>query len=94
MQTIYACTCGSTDLYRDAAIEINDSHQVHEYSSVSCGSCGYDGSHYIEVQLSEEEIADCNRSSGTGASRRSNWRAGRRYSCDAQPLGEKHEQPF
>ena len=58
MQTIYACTCGSTDLYRDAAIEINDSHQVHEYSSVSCGSCGYDGSHYIEVQLSEEEIAD------------------------------------
>ena len=58
MQTIYACTCGSTDLYRDAAIEINNPTRVHDYSSVTCASCGYDGSHYIEVQLSEEEIAD------------------------------------
>ena len=56
MKNIYACTCGSTDLYRDAAIEINNSDRVHEYSSVSCGSCGYDGSHYIEVLLSDEEI--------------------------------------
>ena len=56
MRTIYACTCGSTDLYRDAAIEINNPTRVHDYSSVQCGGCGYDGSHYIEVLLSYEEI--------------------------------------
>ena len=56
MQTIYACTCGSTDLYRDAAIEVNNPDRVHSYSSVECGACGYDGSHYIEVLLSDEEI--------------------------------------
>ena len=56
MQTIYACTCGSTDLYRDAAIEINNPTRVHDYSSVTCAACGYDGSHYIEVLLSDEEI--------------------------------------
>ena len=56
MQTIYACTCGSTDLYRDASIEVNNPTRVHAYSSVTCGACGYDGSHYIEVLLSYEEI--------------------------------------
>ena len=56
MRTIYACICGSTDLYRDAAIEINNPTRVHGYSSVQCGGCGYDGSHYIEVLLSGEEI--------------------------------------
>ena len=58
MRTIYACTCGSTDLYRDAAIEVNNPDRVHSYSSVSCGACGYDGSHYIELTLSEEEFED------------------------------------
>ena len=56
MRTIYACTCGSTDLYRDAAIEVNNPDRVHCYSSVECGACGYDGSHYIELTLSDEEI--------------------------------------
>ena len=56
MQTIYACTCGSTDLYRDAAIEVNNPDRVHSYSSVECGACGYDGSDYIEVLLRDEEI--------------------------------------
>ena len=56
MQTIYACTCGSTDLYQDAAIEVNNPDRVHSYSSVECGDCGYDGSHYIELTLSDEEI--------------------------------------
>lgn len=58
MQTIYACTCGSTDLYRDAAIEINNPTRVHGYSTVTCGECGYDGSHYIELELSEQEFED------------------------------------
>ena len=56
MKNIYACTCGSTDLYRDAAIEVNNPTRVHDYSSVTCAACGYDGSHYIEVLLSDEEI--------------------------------------
>ena len=56
MRTIYTCTCGSTNLYRDVAIEVDNLDRVHSYSSVECGACGYDGSHYIEVLLSDEEI--------------------------------------
>ena len=56
MQTIYACTCGSTDLYRDAAIEVNNPDRVHSYSTVTCGECGYDGSRYIELTLSDQEF--------------------------------------
>ena len=56
MRTIYACTCGSTDLFRDAAIEVNNPDRVHDYSSVSCAVCGYDGSRYIELTLSDQEV--------------------------------------
>lgn len=37
MHTIYACACGSTDLYQDAAIETNNPDRVHSYSTVTCG---------------------------------------------------------
>ena len=66
MHTIYACACGSTDLFRDAAIEINNPDRVHSYSTVTCGECGYDGSHYIELELSDQEFEDLHSPEGDG----------------------------
>ena len=56
MRTIYACICGSTNLYRDVAVEVNSPGRVHCYPSVDCGACGYDGSRYIKLTLSDEEV--------------------------------------
>ena len=41
---------------RVVAIEIDNSDRVHCYPRVDCGACGYDGSHYIKLTLSDEEI--------------------------------------
>ena len=61
--TIYACgMCGRTDLWRDAAVSVNDPSEVAEYDDVNCAHCGYDGSCYIKVQVTDglvlEDVTD------------------------------------
>lgn len=54
MKKIYACHCGSTNLWRDAAVAVNDGDQVTTYDSVSCSDCGYDGSYYYQIEVPDD----------------------------------------
>ena len=57
--TIYACAkCGSTDLWRDAAVSINDPSNVAEHDATNCSHCGYDGTHYLSVQVEDRVVVD------------------------------------
>ena len=59
MKTIYACSCGSTNLWRDAAVSVNDTNNVITYDSVSCGDCSYDGHRFREAQVPDDFTDDC-----------------------------------
>lgn len=59
MKTIYACKCGSTRLWRDAAQDVNDDLNVVTYDNVSCGECGYDGHLYRAYNIADDfELVD------------------------------------
>lgn len=53
-RTIYACRCGSTRLWRDAAQDVNDPENFVTYDSVVCGLCDYDGANYHLVEVPDD----------------------------------------
>jgi hypothetical protein len=54
MKTIYACRCGSTRLWRDAAVAVNDEENVVTYDNVSCGDCSYDGHTFRKAEVPDD----------------------------------------
>lgn len=56
MQTLYACKCGSLDLYLHIPVRINYPKEdvFDREGAPSCGACGYDGHEYQQITVPDD----------------------------------------